>query len=137
MRKNKFSFIAVALVMLALMVALPAKAQTATYTTWGSSGIGGAQTNLTNPVYSVTVASSALTNLFGSIPDRGLYRKCLVSFDGTLYLNGTLATPTLGVAIASTSSPMTFDLPTTPSLSGLVVTAVGTNSVAVKLVPIR
>lgn len=130
----RFKYFAM-IIVLSLLAVAPAMAQTATYTVWGSTGAAGEVTNQTNPIYTFTASTTALTNVFSKIPAR-TYSKVLFYFDGDLYMNGTVATKSLGIPLPSTKSPIMFDLPAFPNLTGLNVIA-SAAAVSCKLLPIR
>jgi hypothetical protein len=77
-------------------------------------GLGSSQ-----PV-TVTVATATLTNLCTSLPNND-YQYALVSCSsGTIYVNGSVATPTLGMKLTDSMPPIMIPLPVLPKDRGVI-----------------
>lgn len=128
---------AIKLVFLVGMLALAAVAANAQYYTLNASGSLNAEGAITSGVvYNVTASSTALVPLLDDVKNKG-YRAVIVQVTGsskTVYLNGDLATPSLGLALTDSQTPLVIPLgATAPDIK--IIGAAGGE--VVRLVPVK
>ena len=128
---------ALKLVFLVGLLALAAVAANAQYYTLNASGSLNAEGAITSGVvYNVTASSTALVPLLDDVKTKG-YRSVIVQVTGsskTVYLNGTVATPTLGLALKDSQSPIIIPLGSTdPDID--VIGAAGGE--VIRLIPVK
>ena len=128
---------ALKLVFLVGLLALSAIEANAQYYTLNASSTLNAEGTITSGVvYNVTASSTALVPLLDNVKNKG-YRAVIVRVTGsskTVYMNGTVATPTLGLALTDSQSPIVIPLgATSPDIK--IIGAAGGE--VVRLVPVR
>ncbi len=126
------------LVLLVGLLALAAAAANAQYYTLNASGSLNSEGSITSGqfVYNVTASSTALVPLLDDVKTKG-YRAVIVQVTGssnTVYLNGTVATPSLGLALKDSQSPIIIPLGATDPDIDVIGTAGGE---VIRLIPVK
>ena len=108
---------------------------TPTSDVYGSSndfGLG-ANTNVVN----VTASSTALTNAFASLPSDDYDGVLIQAASGTVYVNGTTATPTLGMSLTTSMPPIYLTLPMLPKSTGKCWIVCSSVNAVLRMIPVK
>ena len=97
-----------------------------------TSNLGfGTSTNVVN----VTASTTSLTNAFASLPSEDFDGVFVQAIGGTIYINGSTATNTLGVNLTTSMAPMYIPLPHLPKSRGkCYITGAG---YTLRMIPIK
>jgi hypothetical protein len=126
-----------------LVPAVSTGQSTATKTEWLDKSVAQISTTDTlTAVVTITVTPASTTAVYdvvGQITNPHLYSKVLIqASSGTIYLNGSAATPSLGLPITTSTPIMEFPFPDGDSARlKLNVSATTLAGTAVKILPVR
>jgi len=115
-----------------------ANAQTATYTEWANVGLNAQVSYTSNPVYSFVATTTAATDICAGVGG-GWYSHVMITWDQPFWLNGSVATPSNGIAMATTSSPLIIEVPSDLAKVGwtAIASSTGTTDATIKVIGIK
>lgn len=90
-------------------------------------------TGYTSAVYTVTMASTTVSNILAVLPDDNYQKVSYSLTDGTGYINGSVSTPTAGIPLV-VGDLHTIDLPPMPKSRGARINVIPASTGTIKVI---